>query len=169
MSPKKEASMRKLVHGFALAGIAAASFVALPVSQGMALTIPPVGVSAPNGNMVIDVANRGGSRYWKYRHNNNWNRHGNWNHHNNWHHGGHNYRGHGNDWWWPGVAGVGIGLGLGLLNNAPYYSQPVYRVAPGASSAHVAWCERRYRSYRVYDNTYQPYHGPRRECISPYM
>ncbi len=36
------------------------------------------------------------------------------------------------------------------------------------SSAHVAWCQRRYRSYRVWDNTFQPYHGPRRACISPY-
>lgn len=33
---------------------------------------------------------------------------------------------------------------------------------------HVEWCSDRYRSYRAYDNTYQPYYGPRRQCISPY-
>jgi GH18 family chitinase len=36
------------------------------------------------------------------------------------------------------------------------------------NNAHVNWCYNRYRSYRAYDNTFQPYHGPRRQCISPY-
>lgn len=35
-------------------------------------------------------------------------------------------------------------------------------------SAHVNWCADRYRSYRASDNTFQPYNGPRRTCISPY-
>ena len=35
-------------------------------------------------------------------------------------------------------------------------------------SAHVRWCHNRYRSYRAYDNTFQPYNGPRRQCHSPY-
>lgn len=34
--------------------------------------------------------------------------------------------------------------------------------------AHVAWCQDRWRSYRAYDNTYQPARGPRRQCVSPY-
>ncbi len=34
---------------------------------------------------------------------------------------------------------------------------------------HERWCERKYRSYRVWDNTFQPYHGGRRECRSPYF
>jgi len=41
-----------------------------------------------------------------------------------------------------------------------------YDQAPGNS--HIDWCYNRYRSYRDYDNTFQPYNGPRRECISPY-
>lgn len=45
-------------------------------------------------------------------------------------------------------------------------SQPRY-VAP-AGSGHVAWCEQRYRLYRAYDNTFQPYNGPRQQCVSPY-
>lgn len=38
-----------------------------------------------------------------------------------------------------------------------------------ASTAHAHWCSGQYRSYRVEDNSYQPYNGPRRECESPYM
>jgi hypothetical protein len=33
---------------------------------------------------------------------------------------------------------------------------------------HVEWCAHRYRSYRAYDNSYQPYEGPRRSCYSPF-
>jgi hypothetical protein len=56
-----------------------------------------------------------------------------------------------------------------------YFSVPTYRYVPrrhyrsyGRSSAHVRWCYRHYRSYREWDNTFQPYHGPRRPCRSPY-
>lgn len=56
-----------------------------------------------------------------------------------------------------------------------YFGVPAYRyVEPrrhyrrGGSSAHVRWCYDRYRSYRAWDNTFQPYHGPRRQCWSPY-
>ena len=37
------------------------------------------------------------------------------------------------------------------------------------SRAHIEWCEDNYRSYRVSDNTFQPYDGPRRQCRSPYF
>jgi hypothetical protein len=36
-------------------------------------------------------------------------------------------------------------------------------------TAHVEWCSSRYRSYRPYDNSYTPYSGGRRDCISPYF
>lgn len=36
-------------------------------------------------------------------------------------------------------------------------------------TAHVDWCLMRYRSYRAEDNTYQPYSGPRQDCVSPYV
>jgi hypothetical protein len=36
------------------------------------------------------------------------------------------------------------------------------------SGSHVSWCQQRYRSYRVSDNTYQPNNGPRVQCNSPY-
>lgn len=36
------------------------------------------------------------------------------------------------------------------------------------SAAHKGWCSTKYRSWRAYDNTFQPYDGPRRACYSPY-
>jgi hypothetical protein len=52
----------------------------------------------------------------------------------------------------------------------PYYAPPPPRRAyRSGMNAHIAWCYDRYRSYRAYDNTYQPKYGPRRECRSPYF
>ncbi len=58
-----------------------------------------------------------------------------------------------NGWWYPAAAfttGVIIGT-------------TVYR----GGNNHVRWCRNHYVSYRVSDNTYQPYNGPRRVCVSP--
>ena len=46
--------------------------------------------------------------------------------------------------------------------------QPVKPRIIRVGSAHVRWCDAKYRSYRVSDNTFQPYHGPRKQCVSPY-
>jgi hypothetical protein len=37
-----------------------------------------------------------------------------------------------------------------------------------SGNSNTQWCYNRYRSYRAYDNTFQPNHGPRRQCYSPY-
>ena len=37
------------------------------------------------------------------------------------------------------------------------------------SAEHLAWCERRYRSYSPDDNSYRSYSGSRRSCLSPFM
>ncbi|OHV90837.1 BA14K family protein [Mesorhizobium sp. ORS 3428] len=78
------------------------------------------------------------------------------------------------------LLGLGLGLGLGALAYNyynPYYYAPYprYYYAPRRiyrterlSEAHVRWCYDRYRSYRAWDNTFQPIYGPRRQCISPY-
>lgn len=83
-------------------------------------------------------------------------------------------------------AGVALGLGLGVPLGAylatrpaydPYYyndgyyvqrvaPRPVYRSYGG--NRHVNWCFNRYRSYRAWDNSFQPYHGPRQQCYSPF-
>ncbi|WP_417689892.1 BA14K family protein [Roseibium sp.] len=62
---------------------------------------------------------------------------------------------HYNGWWFPPQA------------FGPAY-RPGYPVARHLSRAHYDWCFRKYRSYRARDNTFQPYHGPRRACRSPY-
>lgn len=65
----------------------------------------------------------------------------------------HGYREY-NGFWFP-LAAFGLGALLGgMLSNS--------------NNAHVDWCYQHYKSYRAYDNTYQPYHGPRRQCRSPY-
>ncbi len=51
---------------------------------------------------------------------------------------------------------------------APRYAPPPRR-AYGLPRSHVNWCHARYRSYRSWDNTFQPYNGPRRQCVSPYV
>ncbi len=81
---------------------------------------------------------------------------------------GYNYRRPGyryyNGWWYPMAAfGTGVIIG-GAIAQPPRYTRP----APVYGSRHVQWCYDRYRSYRAYDNTYQPYGGPRRQCYSPY-
>lgn len=44
-------------------------------------------------------------------------------------------------------------------------SDQVYKDA-SVDGDHVAWCMNRYQSYRVEDNSYQPFSGPRRRCRS---
>lgn len=67
-----------------------------------------------------------------------------------------------NGWWFPAGAFVaGAIIGGAIANNGPRYYN-------GGGSAHVEWCYNRYRSYRAYDNTFQPYNGPRQQCYSPY-
>ncbi len=66
------------------------------------------------------------------------------------------YRRHGN-FWYPGAAFIAGAIISGAINNANRWGSP-----------HIQWCYDRYRSYRASDNTYQPYHGPRQQCYSPY-
>jgi hypothetical protein len=71
------------------------------------------------------------------------------------------YRYH-DGFWFPAAAFLtGAIIGGAIANSNTYYRG-------GGGSAHVEWCYDRYRSYRAYDNTFQPYNGPRRQCYSPY-
>jgi hypothetical protein len=69
------------------------------------------------------------------------------------------------------IGGLAAGAIIGGALAAPRYAEPRY-VAPrryvSGGSAHVNWCYSRYRSYRAYDNSFQPYNGPRQQCYSPY-
>lgn len=64
------------------------------------------------------------------------------------------------------IGGLAAGAIIGGALAQPRYAPPARRYV-GASS-HTEWCYNRYRSYRAYDNTFQPYNGPRRQCYSPY-
>lgn len=81
----------------------------------------------------------------------------------------HGYRRHSDGWWYP-LAAFGAGMVIGGAIAAPpppRYSAPRYR-EPGLPARHVSWCYNRYRSYRAWDNSFQPYNGPRQPCYSPY-
>jgi hypothetical protein len=73
-----------------------------------------------------------------------------------------------NGWWFPPAAFVaGAIIGGAIASQLPVAAPPVY--APvRLSAAHVNWCENRWKSYRVSDNSYQPLNGPRLACVSPY-
>lgn len=49
-----------------------------------------------------------------------------------------------------------------------YHHRRYYDYPRRNSTAHVNWCSARYRTYEAWNNTFQPYHGSRRQCISPY-
>lgn len=34
---------------------------------------------------------------------------------------------------------------------------------------HIESCHARYRSYNKNDNSYQPFHGPRKQCLSRFF
>lgn len=66
------------------------------------------------------------------------------------------------------IGGLAAGAIIGGALAAPRYAPPQQRRYVGGGNSHVNWCYSRYRSYRAYDNTFQPYNGPRQQCYSPY-
>ena len=71
------------------------------------------------------------------------------------------YRQHNGFWFPPAAFSFGVIIGGGQRGSS--------HVRPGYTNPqHVRWCNNKYRSYRQRDNSFQPYHGPRRECRSPY-
>lgn len=146
--------MKKLT----LALAAAATLVTSSVVPAMSAPWKPSGLSVPSSN-VEQVRYRRGYYYNGGRHYYNGHR-------------GYNYYRPGyrnyNGWWYPAAAfaaGALIG-GAIAAQPAPAYPAPSY--GAGGVNAHVQWCANRYRSYRVSDNTFQPYGAPRQQCVSPY-
>lgn len=109
------------------------------------------GIEAP-ASAVTQINHRRGHRHWRHRHDN---------------------------WVPPAAFALGAIIGGAIAASPPpyyydrYYTRPAYRgpVYRGpvyGGSAHTSWCYNRYRSYRAWDNTFQPYNGPRQQCWSPY-
>jgi hypothetical protein len=167
---------RPLRSGLLAAGLL--SCMMAPIAAG-AMPMPPVKAPSSDVTQVRDAPQTYQSpNIWIRRNQGNWRR-GNshwdgrryWNHHRHWNH----YRHWRDDSWryrryYRG--GSGFYLGLGVVPSYDYYDVPRYVVPRrhyrSLSSAHIRWCYSRYRSYRAWDNSWQPYHGPRRQCRSPY-
>jgi hypothetical protein len=168
-----------------LAGLSAPAFagpIAKPVqpmpANAMAPEIVPVRESWAGGNDRRDEwrwRHRQGGREWRGGDDRRWRGRDEWRWRDRddrrWRHRRHHRRHFNNS-----AIYFGLGLGLPAYN---YYSGPSYyepRYYPPRrqyrterlSSAHVRWCYDRYRSYRAWDNTFQPYGGPRQQCWSPY-
>jgi hypothetical protein len=68
------------------------------------------------------------------------------------------YRQH-NGYWFPLAAFATGAIIGGAVQSRPSHSY---------GNNHASWCANRWRSYRAYDNSYQPSNGSRRACVSPY-
>ncbi len=173
--------MNRLMTKIATAALSVAVVLTSMAPAGAAMQVPRVQAPVQNDVVQVDSTNRpfyyrqyGGDRRWhgdrgirRHGWDNGWRR-GGWERHGwyNGHRGYRNYR-HGyrqyNGYWFP-LAAFGAGAIIGGAMAAP----PRRAYAGSMSPSHVNWCENRYRSYRAYDNTFQPNHGGRRACISPY-
>lgn len=56
----------------------------------------------------------------------------------------------------------------GVIVDRPIPRRHVVHYGGGLNARHYSWCADRYRSYHWRSNSFQPYHGPRRACLSPF-
>jgi hypothetical protein len=142
--------MKTTIKGGIAAAMAVAMFATTFVSAP-AVAMPMTNIGASQASDVEQVQWRHERRGWHHGHRGyRYERHG--------------YRRHSDGWWYPLAAfGAGAIIGGAIANDG--YSQPRYE---GINPRHTDWCYARYRSYRDYDNTYQPNYGGRRQCLSPY-
>ncbi|MET3521273.1 BA14K family protein [Mesorhizobium abyssinicae] len=145
-----------------LAAALSASFVAADV---MSVNAQPIYAPQPQGlsSDVQTVQYQEWRRHRTMSRNRVYSRNGDmyWNGHRGYREYRRGYRRHG-DFWFPLAAFATGALITGAIVNSN--RTRVYR----GGDAHVQWCYDRYRSYRAWDNTFQPYNGPRQQCISPY-
>ncbi|WP_274626837.1 BA14K family protein [Arvimicrobium flavum] len=151
----------------ALCAILALSFAgstAVPLSAAPLSAVGAVRDAVNTGSDVTQIQHRERRDYRERRH---YQERRQYRERHGWHNGHRGYRHkrpgyrYYNGYWFPGAAFIAGAIVGGALNND----------RPGVvrgGSAHVRWCYDRWRSYRASDNTYQPYNGPRRQCLSPY-
>jgi hypothetical protein len=153
--------MKKLLLTLCAAAMAVTAIASSMVEANAAPVLLP---KLETGSTGIQQVRDGGERFY---------RRGNYyyyNGHRGYRHSRPGWREH-NGWWFPPAAFIAGALIGGAIASqpAPVYREPepVYR-QPSYGDAHVRWCYERYRSYRSYDNTFQPNYGPRQQCVSPY-
>lgn len=169
--------MRKLLTTLCAGALAVGTAIV-----GIAPTNAAPFVPAPTVEKATDLQNVQYRRYprdeWGNRRVRGWEGRRDWEGRRNYRRGYHNgyrgyrdyrpgYRRHGDFWFPAGAFIAGALIGGALSDGGPRYAEP-RRVYRGGGNAHVQWCYDRYRSYRAYDNTFQPYNGPRQQCYSPY-
>jgi Ni/Co efflux regulator RcnB len=151
--------MKKIVTGLLAATLSVSFAAAAAMPANAAQVFVPQAQTASPDVQAIDY-----KPWMRHRHfNRNFSRHDGgmwWNGHRGYREYRHGYRRHG-DYWFPLAAFATGALITGAIVNSE--NNRVYR-----GDAHVQWCYDRYRSYRASDNTFQPYNGPRQQCISPY-
>jgi hypothetical protein len=152
----QEKIMKRVVTGL-LASVLSASFLAAsPIAASATPVYAPHAQSASSPLKVQPVDYRPWQRRGFYRDRDS----AYYNGHRGYREYRRGYRRHG-DFWFPLAAfAAGAIIAGAIANDAP----PPY----AGGNTHVRWCYDRYRSYRAYDNTFQPYNGPRRQCYSPY-
>jgi BA14K-like protein len=137
----------------------------------------PIPVAAERSNVeTVQYSSRGDGRYDnRPRYNNrryyNNRREYNDNRNGYYRRGGYSYyNGHrGYNYYRPGYREYnGIWFPLGAFAAGAVIGGAIAEPPVRYGGSHVEWCANRYRSYRAYDNTYQPNNGPRRQCNSPY-
>ncbi|MEQ8481000.1 MAG: BA14K family protein [Hoeflea sp.] len=158
-----------------MVALVSATFLLAPVTPGFAAPVhvpkPAVEINGASGVIDAQYRHRRGAhrlpREWYrgknrdqvrgfHRHN----KRGYYNGHRGFRHKRRGYR-HYNGYWFPPAA---FSFGVIIDNHRRGgHARPGY-----TNPQHVRWCDDKYRSYRVRDNTFKPYHGPRRQCRSPY-
>ncbi len=134
------------ITGFITSALAAAVMTFTPLAPASAITMVPPSIQKQV--VTSDVTTVQHRRFYRghrgsRHHRPGWRRH--------------------NGWWYPPAAfALGLALGAG-----PRYVDPPRRYR-GLPRAHYRWCDRNYRSYRAYDNSFIPRRGVRAECRSPY-
>ncbi|WP_273759097.1 BA14K family protein [Bartonella sp. ML70XJBT.G] len=95
--------------------------------------------------------------------------------------GYHNYRRgyvkYRDNWWYPEAAFVAlphsetkhVPLKAVLEDKRVFLISSLEKKQPLMSKQHVESCQARYRSYNKNDNSYQPFHGPRKQCLSRFF
>lgn len=154
--------MKKLISGLC-AGSLTATFALTSVPANAAPTFVPPAASVQSD--VIQVQDGMKWRKKNFRKGGDWKgddfrRSGNsayYNGHKGYRYQRRGYREH-NGFWFPAGAFIAGALITGAIVNNNN----------GGGSSHVEWCYDRYRSYRAYDNTFQPNYGQRRQCNSPF-
>ncbi len=117
-----------------------------------------------SGRAIVEQVQYRDHHRWDRRYDR-WDRRGWHNGHRGYAHSRPGYRRHSDGYWYPLAA-----LGAAAIIGGVIVSQPSRpRVEAGINPRHVEWCSARYRSYRSYDNTFQPNYGPRQQCYSPWF